>query len=208
MPPHRVYIESHLGGGACMLHKRPALINIGIDRDERLIQRWRLTQALGCALVVDDAAAFLSTYSFAGDELVYADPPYVPTTRRRANVYRFDYTLDDHIKLLDVLSNLPCMVMISGYESELYARRLAAWRRVTFTVMSHRGLRLECVWMNFPEPLTLHDTRFLGDTFRLRQNWRRKHERLLRRFDGMKGPERQHLLSTLNDRYGRAEESQ
>jgi DNA adenine methylase len=208
MPPHQVYIESHLGGGACMRHKRQALINIGIDRDERLIQRWRLTQPIGCALVVDDAASFLGTYSFAGDELVYADPPYVPTTRRRASVYRFDYTLDDHIRLLEVLTTLPCMVMISGYESELYSQRLAAWRRVTFTAMSHRGPRLECVWMNFPEPLRLHDTRFLGETFRMRQNWRRKHQRLLRRFEGMKGPERQHLLSVLSDRFGRAEESQ
>ena len=207
MPQHRVYIESHLGGGACMLHKRPALINIGIDRDERLIQHWRLTQELGCVLVAYDAASFLRTYSFAGHELVYADPPYVPTTRRRANVYRFDYTLDDHIRLLEVLAALPCMVMVSGYESELYSDRLAKWRRVTFTAMSHRGPRLECVWMNFPEPSTLHDTRFLGETFRLRQNWRRKHQRLLRRFEGMKGPERQHLLSILNDRFGQTEVS-
>lgn len=191
-----------------MLHKRPAVINIGIDRDERLIQRWRLTQSDACALVLGDAVSFLMAYRFAGDELVYADPPYVPTTRRRASVYRFDYTLDDHIELLEVLATLPCMVMISGYESELYSRRLSTWRRVTFTAMSHRGPRLECVWMNFTEPLTLHDTRFLGETFRQRQNWRRKHQRLLRKFEGMKAPERQHLLSMLSDRFGHSEAGQ
>lgn len=207
MPPHRVYIESHLGGGACMLNKRPAVVNIGVDRDERLIQRWRLTQPHVCTLVLGDAVSFLRAYRFLGDELVYADPPYVPTTRRRASVYRFDYTLKDHIELLEVLATLACMVMISGYESELYSRKLATWRRVSFNAMSHRGARLECVWMNYPDPLKLHDTQFLGDTFRQRQNWRRKHQRLLRRFERMKGPERQHLLSMLSKRFDQIEGS-
>ena len=32
MPPHEVYIETHLGGGAVMRNKRPAGSNIGIER--------------------------------------------------------------------------------------------------------------------------------------------------------------------------------
>ena len=33
IPPHRVYIEPFLGGGAVMRKKRPAKINIGLDLD-------------------------------------------------------------------------------------------------------------------------------------------------------------------------------
>ena len=33
MPPHDCYIETHLGGGAIMKRKAPALRNIGIDLD-------------------------------------------------------------------------------------------------------------------------------------------------------------------------------
>ena len=33
MPPHDTYIETHLGGGAIMKRKPPALTNIGIDID-------------------------------------------------------------------------------------------------------------------------------------------------------------------------------
>ena len=33
MPPHDIYIETHLGGGAVMRYKPPARINIAIDID-------------------------------------------------------------------------------------------------------------------------------------------------------------------------------
>ena len=33
MPPHSVYIESHLGGGALMKRKPTGVRSIGIDRD-------------------------------------------------------------------------------------------------------------------------------------------------------------------------------
>ena len=36
MPPHSVYIETHLGGGAMMKRKPPALRTIGIDLDAGL----------------------------------------------------------------------------------------------------------------------------------------------------------------------------
>jgi DNA adenine methylase len=37
MPPHRVYIEPFLGGGAIYLRKRPAQMNIGLDLDPAVI---------------------------------------------------------------------------------------------------------------------------------------------------------------------------
>jgi hypothetical protein len=40
MPPHRVYIEAFLGGGAVLRLKRPAAVNIGIDADGRVIETW------------------------------------------------------------------------------------------------------------------------------------------------------------------------
>lgn len=35
--PHEVYIETHLGGGAVLRHKRPAGRNIGIERNGQVI---------------------------------------------------------------------------------------------------------------------------------------------------------------------------
>ena len=37
IPPHRVYIETHLGAGAVMANKRPARLNVGIDLNEAVL---------------------------------------------------------------------------------------------------------------------------------------------------------------------------
>jgi DNA adenine methylase len=43
MPPHNTYIETHLGGGAIMKRKPPALNNIGIDLDSRALDDFSVT---------------------------------------------------------------------------------------------------------------------------------------------------------------------
>ncbi|MDE0211210.1 MAG: hypothetical protein OXJ64_15165, partial [Boseongicola sp.] len=89
-PPHDVYVETHLGGGALMKRKAPALRSIGIDRDRRALD------GFGCdypvELIHGCAHAFLAAFPFRGTELVYSDPPYVQGTRRSRRRYRHDYS--------------------------------------------------------------------------------------------------------------------
>ena len=202
MPPHQTYIESHLGGGAVMRHKRPARTNIGIDIDDAVIERWRREHPSCCSLVHADAVSVLESFPFTGGELIYADPPYLPNTRRRTKVYRHEYSEADHDRLISVLLALPCMVMLSGYASALYRSRLHDWRLITFSAKTHHGVREECVWLNFEAPASLHDGLHLGASFRDRQTIRRRLARLADRFECMEPVERNHALQVLNERYG------
>jgi DNA adenine methylase len=202
MPPHRVYIESHLGGGAVLRNKIPAEKNIGIDRDPDVIASWDGVFDENFEFVTGDAVSFLSSYEFVGDELLYIDPPYHPELRRSRKVYKYDYTIDNHKELLTILVNLPCMVMLSGYESDLYNKELAGWRKVHFNAKTHTDVREECVWINFEPPKRLHDTRYLGRNFRERQTIKRRQERLYARIEKMDPIERSQLASWISERYG------
>ena len=62
MPKHRVFIETHLGGGAVIKRKKPAEINIGIDIDPLVIKRWSAPSP-NLVIVQADASAFLKGYS-------------------------------------------------------------------------------------------------------------------------------------------------
>lgn len=189
-----------------MLNKKPANQNIGLDRDSRVINRWRSEHPDICELYQVDAVAYLKEFNFQGRELIYADPPYIPDTRRRSKIYRHDYTCEDHLRLLRLLARLPCNVMISGYDSELYNNELSGWRKVSFTAKTHTDIRNEFVWMNFPVPEKLHDTRFLGETFRERQTIQRRQARLRNRIDRLSAEERHDLLQWMQNNYGTHEE--
>jgi len=82
---------------------------------------------------------FPRIHDFRGDELVYCDPPYLPSTRRRARLYRHDYSESDHVRLLEMLQKVPCRVVLSGYPSELYAERLRDWNSRTYSAKAHDG---------------------------------------------------------------------
>ena len=87
MPPHEVYIESHLGGGAVMRNKRAARRNIGIEIDLEVVGMWEKMSPVGFELVHEDAINYLKKYRFTGKELVYCDPPYLRETRKRMSGY-------------------------------------------------------------------------------------------------------------------------
>jgi hypothetical protein len=107
---------------------------------------------------------------------------------------------DDHLDLLAVLKSLPCMVMISGYWSELYERELQDWRSISYQTMTRGGFpATEWLWMNYPEPFELHDYSFLGENFRERERIKRKKARWTERLKSMPALERFAILSMLQE---------
>lgn len=207
MPPHQTYIETHLGAGAVMRHKKPAARNIGVDVDPAVHGAWTGHPVEGLELIQGDASSYLSRFTYDGSELIYADPPYVTQTRRRAKIYRFEYDQGQHEQLLATLRRVPCKVMISGYDSALYNEALQGWRKVTFMAKTHTDVREECVWMNYAAPEELHDSRYLGDTFRERQTIGRRQSRLRDRISAMDPVERNDFLHWITQTYGSVQEA-
>lgn len=204
MPPHRVYIETHLGGGAVLRHKTPAARSIGIDADERVVARWRAADGFErpeVELIHGRAEEFLGRYAFLGDELVYVDPPYHPETRRQPRVYRHDYDVEDHAALLSLLARLPCKVIVSGYAHPMYDELLTGWNQTTFQAKTHVDVRTETLWFNYDPPDMLHDPRHRGHTFRERQTLKRRMERLQDRVRAMDPTERAAFSQWLHETY-------
>lgn len=194
MPPHREYIEAFLGSGAIMRYKKPAEYSIGLDIDQAAVEaarRW--SDAIPAKVWSIDAITWLRSWGIMyrvtglkASTLVYLDPPYVMASRssKRA-IYKHEMSDEDHERLLEVILDLPCMVMISGYNTRLYAQMLASWRTVVFDVTTRAGTRAtEYLWMNFPEPVRLHDYQYLGEDYR-------------QRLQGMNSLERYALMATI-----------
>ena len=147
-PPHTTYVEACVGGGAVFRRKPPAMRSVLIDNDPKVVEAWRRAAPPGTTVVAGDASSWLSTAPAVRDPdaLVYADPPYVHSTRTKKRLYRHEWSDAQHEAFIAVLDALPCSVFLSGYRCPLYDRLLATWERVDFPAMTRGGMRTESVW--------------------------------------------------------------
>lgn len=223
MPPHDVFVSAFLGGGAVLRAKRPARLNVGIDRSGAVVEDYiaaNVQTLMGVVkpdggidfvddsgrefrLRVGDCVAWIRACSWSGSDFIYADPPYLKRTRSNPNrdLYEFEYTEADHVNLLALLLSLPCMVMVSGYWSDLYRDMLADWSCVGPWEARTRGgtVAHEYCWINYERPTVLHDYQYLGDDYRERERIKRKKERWRRRLAGMDALERGALVEVMRE---------
>lgn len=87
--------------------------------------------------------------------LHFVDPPYVHDTRvgvAKNSAYRFEMTDADHLTLLSCIKNLSGMVVICGYDNQIYNDSLSIWKRITRTTSANGRAgsvqRTECLWIN------------------------------------------------------------
>lgn len=202
IPPHRVYVEAFAGSAAILRHKRPAPSSVAIDVDGEVVEQLRRLPVPDLQVVQGDALEWLRAYPWTGDEFLYLDPPYLLETRSsRRTIYRHEFhSVRQHRALLEVLTSIPCPVMLSGYSSPLYQLALAGWRTLTYSNVTRGGRQAEeWLWMNYREPIELHDYGHLGEGFRERERIKRKRSRWRRRLLEMPALERHAILAAIAD---------
>jgi DNA adenine methylase len=88
------------------------------------------------------------------ETLHYVDPPYVWETRSKGRNssrknYRHEMNDADHKQLLEFLQSLDGMVVLSGYDNQIYADYLDNWRRVERASLADGARpRIEVLWLN------------------------------------------------------------
>jgi DNA adenine methylase len=79
----------------------------------------------------DEALRIISRFD-SPETLFYVDPPYPAETRSKKwakQAYSFEMNTQDHQELLDLLSQVDGMVIISTYANDLYEKELDGWMR-------------------------------------------------------------------------------
>lgn len=109
----------------------------------------------GVSLECRTAVEVITAYGQHADTLIYADPPYLASTRGWGNNYRIEMRDEpSHRELSDALHGCVGPVVLSGYASELYDDELFAdWHRVeiqTGTGNANVRARTEILWSNRP----------------------------------------------------------
>lgn len=136
-------------------HQYPALRWLDVpDRLLATVERLR-----GVEIRHKPAIELIVAYNHP-DCLIYADPPYVRSTRND-RYYTHEMTNDEHLALLDVLDGHSGPVVLSGYAHPLYDERLAHWQRMTAPAVAEHGReRTEVLWLNAKASVVQQQTLF------------------------------------------------
>ena len=91
--------------------------------------------------------------------LFYLDPPYVPDTRTFKKGYKYELSIEDHERLVDILLTVKGKVILSGYDNEIYRRletegkykKILIKEAVKSSINVNREERTgkEYVWINY-----------------------------------------------------------
>jgi DNA adenine methylase len=105
-------------------------------------------------VVIENRNAIMLINQHDGDNtLFYADPPYVHSTRKTREAYRFEMSDGEHIKLAEELNRSAGAVIVSGYNGGLYNELYRGWKECRRNVLSDGGSpRTEVLWMKGIEP--------------------------------------------------------
>ncbi|MGW1246960.1 DNA adenine methylase [Streptomyces sp. NPDC002535] len=97
----------------------------------------------------------IAKYGRHAEVLLYVDPPYLGTTREATTRYRHEMKTEaEHRDLAAALTNCTATVVLSGYDSPLYADLYDGWHRYEQQTMTGNAKggkdRTEVVWASRP----------------------------------------------------------
>lgn len=120
-----------------------------VNRWNKTSHLWACAQRLKSAQIECDTAENVIERFDDPNTLFYVDPPYVHSTRGEDRLYRFEMTDDDHCALAEQLKQVKGMVVLSGYDSDLYRDLYADWRMVSVETSTLRKTKAsECLWLS------------------------------------------------------------
>ncbi|MBT9252169.1 MAG: DNA adenine methylase [Brockia lithotrophica] len=144
----------HRGGWSWSVRDSQAGISASVRRFLTSVERLEAVhnRLRGVQIECADFREIFKRYDHE-DALFYADPPYVPETRKEGT-YRYEMTRKDHEELVDILLRLRGMAILSGYENEVYLRlEKAGWKKIILAetrsnASNKRTRRVEMVWLS------------------------------------------------------------
>ena len=154
---YRFAIRSKMGHGFKTYEKTGFKIDVYARERSYCVDQWvslpyRIAQAAERlkGVQIENRPAVETIRKFNHENvLIYADPPYLLSTRG-GRMYRYEMNEQDHMELLSALCDHKGFVILSGYPSEMYDRELKSWNRVTKKSYNQNSeSREEVLWTNY-----------------------------------------------------------
>lgn len=210
--PHDLYIELFLGNGAIMAKLEPSTYQIGIDIDLKVINSWLGVNSFDLSRYflntnsIDFIESFLPTANILKKMgvriFIFCDPPYLMETRKQQkDLYNYELTEQDHIRLLAAICRLQpfANILISHYSCNLYNNVLDNWHKQDFSNNTRAGRVTDRLYWNY-KIKELHDYSFIGENYREREKIKGMLNNTVSKIERMPDLQRRAFIESLNQK--------
>ena len=157
-PTHKVYLEPFFGSGAVFFNKEPSYIETINDMNGDIVNLFRV-----CREYPEELAKVIELTPFSRDEFIscnaLSDDP-IEQARRTLVRYHQSFGTSNSSKNSwrnvqtyggpHLLKESKSLVILSGYDNDLYNSGLSDWYTAEKVTIAQMGLhRTEKLWMNF-----------------------------------------------------------
>lgn len=200
IPKCEIFIDAMCGSGL-VGSKVTGCKVVFNDIDRNIVDQLRYMD--GPEVWCENCLDLIDHFGYERSQLVYYfDPPYLHETRSyQKDIYRHEWGPIDHEIFLQTVLKMQCPVLISHYPCPLYDTALAAWRKITYQSMTRAGVRTECLYMNFPQPVLLQCPGSIGKNFTDRQRIKRKVKSFVGKLTRYPPQERAAILSSIIEHF-------
>jgi site-specific DNA-adenine methylase len=159
-----------------------------------------------CLITYNSYQELIQDNVFTSDDFIFADPPYLFSTRLNRNkYYKYEFFYPEHIEFLNYMRSLNNLelkqkpkIMITHPKCDLYEKNLKGWSIVEFEYMTRNGIFKDCLWLNYdPSELQLLNYNALGKNFIERQAIKRQRNNIIKKFKNMELHKRLALIEAL-----------
>lgn len=138
-------------------------------------------------------------FNFTADDFIFADPPYMFSTRRSRNkYYKHEFYDQDHIEFLNYMRSIKAKVLITHPKNELYTENLTGFSIEEFTYMTRSGMFNDAIYYNYDySSIELINYNGLGANFTERQAIKRQRINIVNKFKNLSLHKRMALIEDL-----------
>jgi site-specific DNA-adenine methylase len=138
---------------------------------------------------------------FIQEDFIFSDPPYMFSTRSSGKkYYKYEFTTKNHIEFLNYMISLPCKIMITHPECDLYNEYLKGWSKEELNYMTRNGWFKDTVWTNYnTADIELLNYDCLGTDFTDRQRIKRQRNNIVNKFKNLDNHVRLAIVKELKE---------
>lgn len=181
LPKSKRYFSLFFGGGGLENSVYTADANFICSDKNTECKKFQTSSAM---IEFFDYRYLIEQNVFTSEDFIFADPPYMFSTRSTGKkYYKYEFSTQDHIEFLNYMISLPCKIMITHPECDLYNEYLKNWNKEDLNYMSRNGWFKDTVWTNYnTSDIELLNYDCLGKDFTDRQRIKRQRNNIVNKF--------------------------